>query len=98
MTALTAMAFARYFSAAFMPVFAIRFAEDVPTKVLFAGYGATTLIMLPVPFVLFYHGEKWILKSGYSRRDPHQDTHVKEGEEREENSDTDEILDEKERE
>ncbi|KAK7909266.1 hypothetical protein PG985_015144 [Apiospora marii] len=58
MTALTAMAFARYFSAAFMPVFALKFAEDLPTKMLFAGYGATTLIMLPVPFVLFFHGEE----------------------------------------
>ncbi|KAK7937809.1 uncharacterized protein PG986_014677 [Apiospora aurea] len=70
MTALSAMAFARYVAAGVMPLFAVSLAENVPTKVLFAGYGGMTLVMLPVPFVLFYYGEKLSRKSGYSRYDP----------------------------
>ncbi|KAK8091678.1 hypothetical protein PG997_002039 [Apiospora hydei] len=80
MTALSAMAFARYFAAGIMPLFAVNLAENVPTKVLFAGYGGMTLVMLPAPFVLFYYGEKLSLNSGYSRYDPNNRENGTEGE------------------
>ncbi|KAK8109029.1 hypothetical protein PG984_014830 [Apiospora sp. TS-2023a] len=94
MTAITAMAFARYFSAGIMPVFAIKLAENLPTKVLFAGYGGMTLVMLPVPFVLFYYGQRLIQRSGFSCRDPNNSDSRQE---MEEDSDVDEIMDEKQR-
>ncbi|KAK8022605.1 hypothetical protein PG993_013372 [Apiospora rasikravindrae] len=70
MTALSAMSFARYFSAGIMPIFAVNLAVNLPTKVLFAGYGGFTIIMLPIPLVLFLYGEKLSLRSGYSRYNP----------------------------
>ncbi|KAK8076327.1 hypothetical protein PG994_003599 [Apiospora phragmitis] len=90
-TALTAMAFARYLSAGIMPVFAVYLAQNVPTRILFAGYGGMTIVMLPIPFVLFYFGEKMSLRSGYSSRDPRNGGHKKE-EKSEDESEVDEII------
>ncbi|KAK6822539.1 hypothetical protein PG987_014084 [Apiospora arundinis] len=92
-TALTAMAFARYFSAGIMPVFAVNLAENVSTRTLFGAFGALTTVMLPVPFVLFYYGEALRMRSGYSSSDPGNDASDK-NQELEDDED-DEIVGEK---
>lgn len=92
MTALTAMAFARYFSAGIMPVFAVNLAENVPTKTLFAAFGGLTTIMLPVPFVLFYFGERLRMRSGYSSSEPSKEPNGK-TEEAEEDLEEDKVMD-----
>ncbi|KAK8123677.1 MFS general substrate transporter [Apiospora kogelbergensis] len=95
MTALTVMAFARYFSAGIMPVFAVNLAENVPTKTLFAAFGGLTTIMLPVPFVLFYFGERLRMRSGYSSSEPSKEPNGK-TEEAEEDLEEDKVMDKEE--
>lgn len=93
---MTAMAFMRYFGAGVLPIFAVKLSENIPTQILFGGYGGMTLVMLPVPFVLFFYGEKLRLRSGYSRHNPQNgDDHGKREDDEGDSSDGDVIMGEK---